>query len=187
MSITIYYGLRATASDPFEVGRQIRAVLEPVFHAKFKEAFEKAKENKGSTWSEIFFIENDSVIPEHSIDLRLYRIVTKLHRNAKHTFSDLDFAYDVMLYKNAAGGNPLVLIFGENSREYRELLIAAGVVDDYGYWDNSDEDEDVSTEEWETRKLAWSDFADIHTGSDSLMIVIPDSIETSVRLFRPAI
>lgn len=187
MSLTIYDGLRATTSDPFEVARQIRSILEPEFHSKFKDAYEKAKLNKGKKWSEVFFIEKDSVISDRMIDFELYRIVKKLHRNARHTFSDLDFAYDVLLYKNAAGGNPLILVFGENARHYRELLISAGVVEDYGYWDNSDEDEDVSPEEWETRKIAWSDFADISTGSNSLMIPIPDSIETSVKLFRPGL
>jgi hypothetical protein len=187
MSLTIYEGLRATASDPFEVGLQIRSVLEPVFHEKFKAAYEKAKLNKGVPWSKAFFVDNDSVIQESTIDLQLYRIVKKLHRDPRHTFSDLDFAYDVLLYKNAAGGNPLILVFGENAREYRELLISAGVAEDYGYWDNSDEDENVSEEDWATRKLAWSDFADISSGNTSLMITIPDSIETSVRLFRPKI
>ena len=187
MSLTIYDGLRATARDPFEVGLQIRSVLEPVFHEKFKAAYEKAKLNKSEQWSKAFFVDNDSVIPEHTIDLKLYRIVKKLHRDPRHTFSDLDFAYDVLLYRNAAGGNPLILVFGENAREYRELLISSGVAEDYGYWDNSDEDEDVSEEDWATRKLAWSDFADIRSGNTGLTISIPDSIETSVRLFRPAI
>lgn len=187
MSITIYDGLRAAASDPFEVGQQVRAVLEPMFHARFKAAFEKAKEHSGSKWNEVFSIDKDSVIEENAIDIKLYRIITKLHRDPRHTFSDIDIAYDVLLYKNFAGGNPLILVFGENAREYRQLLINAGVAENYGYWDNSDEDEDVSPEEWETRKLAWSDFADIHTTTNSLMISIPDSIETSVRLFRPTI
>lgn len=187
MSITIYEGLRAAASDPFEVGRQARAVLESVFHTKFKAAFEKAKLNKGSKWSDVFFVENDEVIDPARADIDLYKIVRFLHNSPTHTFSELDFAYEVLLYQNAAGGNPLLLVFGENSREYRELLITNGIAEDYGYWDSADEDEEVSPEEWETRKLAWSDFADIHTANNSLMIPIPDSVETSVKLFRPFI
>jgi hypothetical protein len=188
MSLTIYEGLRATANDPFEVARQVRAILEPMFHAKFKSAYEKAKENKGSLWSEVFFGASESTIPElYRMDLDLYQIVKNLHSSPQHTFSDLDFGYDVLLYKNAAGGNPLILVFGEKARDYRQLLITAGAAEDYGYWDNADEDEDVSAEDWATRKLAWSDFGDISTGNNSLMILIPDSIETSVKLFRPTI
>lgn len=187
MSLTIYDGLRATASNPFDVARQVREVLEPMFHAKFKSAYEIAKENKGKLWSEVCFGASESVIPNHCIDFELYQIVKNLHNTQKHTFSDLDFGYDVLLYRNAAGGNPLILVFGENAREYREQLITQGIATDYGYWDNSDEDEDVSAADWDTRKTAWSEFADQNAVSTSLMISIPDSVETSVKLLPPFI
>lgn len=188
MSITIYYGLRAVASDPFEVARQVRSVLEPVFHEKFKQANDRAEANVGALWSDIFRGGQKTEIPhEYRVSSDLYRIVEKLHYQSEHTFSELDFAYDVSLYQNAAGGNPLVLVFGENTREYHSLLLESGVVTDYGYWNNTDEQEGVSREDWELREKAWSNFTDPNLVSSELKISIPDVLETTVKLLPPLI
>lgn len=188
MSLTIYYGLRATTADPFEVAKQVRSVLEPVFHAKFKEANDKAEKNVGSLWRNVFRLGPKSEIPhEYRISYDLYEIVEKMHRKSEHTFSELNFAYDVVLYQNAAGGNPLVLVFGDNTREYISLLVESGVVTNYGYWNNTDPEEGVSEEEWNDREKAWSDFAEPELVSTALTISIPDSVETTVKLLPPMV
>lgn len=188
MSLTIYYGLRATVSDPFEVAKQVRSVLEPAFHAKFKEANDKAEKNVGALWSDVFVGGDKSEIPhEYRISHDLYRIVEEIHRKSEYTFSELNFAYDVVLYQNAAGGNPLVLVFGDNTREYTSLLVESGVVTNYGYWNNTDPEEGVSEKDWNTREKAWEDFADPELVSTALTITIPDSVETTVKLLPPMV
>lgn len=188
MSLTIYYGLSATASDPFEVAKQVRSVLEPAFHAKFKEANEKAKKRVGSLWSDVFRLAPKTVIPnEYRISYDLYQLVEMMHRKSEYTFSELNFAYDVVLYQNAAGGNPLVLVFGDNTREYTSLLVDSGVVTEYGFWNNTDPEEGVSEDDWAIREKAWSDFAEPELVSTALTITIPDSVETTVKLLPPMI
>lgn len=188
MGLAIYYGLRATVSDPFEVAKQVRSVLEPAFHAKFKEANDRAEKNIGALWSDVFRLGEETEIPhEYRISHDLYRIVEKMHRKSEYTFSELNFAYDVVLYQNAAGGNPLVLVFGDNTREYTSLLVERDVVTEYGYWNNTDPEEGVSEEEWMTRAKAWSDFAEPELVSTALTITIPDSVETTVKLLPPMV
>jgi hypothetical protein len=188
MSLTIYYGLRATTSDPFEVAKEVRSVLEPAFHAKFKEANDKAENNVGVLWSDVFLLAPKTEIPhEYRISHDLYQLVEMMHRKSEYTFSELNFAYDVVLYQNAADGNPLVLVFGDKTREYTELLIESGVVTEYGYWNNTDPEEGVSEEDWAIREKAWSAFAEPELVSTALTISIPDSVETTVKLLPPLV
>lgn len=188
MGLAIYYGLRATESDPFEVAKQVRSILEPAFHAKFKEANDKAEKNVGVLWSDVFRLAPKTVIPhKYRISYDLYRLVEMMHRKSDYTFSELNFAYDVVLYQNAAGGNPLALVFGDKTREYTDLLVENGVFTEYGYWNNTDPEEGISEEDWETRAKAWSNFDEPENFSTALNIAIPDSVETTAKLLPPLV
>lgn len=163
MSIKIYDGMISTATDPFDAAKLIREALEPLFFAKFV-----------------------SLLPDtsmRSID-DLYQEVEKLHASPTYTFDDRSIFYDVTLLPNAKGGNPLVLLFSENKNEYNEALLAAGAVREFGYWDNSDPDDDVSAEEWEYRKLAWSNLLDpaATPARIGLELSAPDKITTSIEV-----
>lgn len=185
MSIKIHSGLRATIKDPFLLGAKIREVLEPEFHKSFESLYAQAKAApEGSTWDSVFYCGDYGVIENHSVDHFLYKIVKSLHENARHTFTDLDIGYNVTMMPNAAGGNPLVLVFGENQRKYTKLLIEAGVVEKYGYWDNADEDEDVTKEEWEERKQAWMVLDSAAPSEVGLEIQFPSEIATAVNLMK---
>lgn len=184
MSIKIHNGLRATVSDPFLLGTKIREVLEPEFHKSFRSFYTKAKTApEGSTWDSVFYCGDESVIPNHSVDHFLYKIVKSLHESTCHTFTDLDIGYNVTMMPNSAGVMPLVLVFGENQRHYTELLIEAGVVEEYGYWDNADE-EDLTKEEFEERKQAWMILDSDAPSEVGLEIQFPSGISTFVNLIK---
>lgn len=163
MSIKIYDGLIAVDADVFTVATRIREVLEPSFIAKFGEIFRELKElPEGSTWSDSprgMFV-GEEKISGHSLDFRLYSKIEEYNRSKIWTFSDADIMYQVTILPNMAGGNPLVMVFGGESREYIKAILAAGVAKEYGYWDNTDSLEDVTDEEWITRKKAWSSIYD---------------------------
>lgn len=188
MSTKIYDGLLATSRDPFVVRRRIKEVLEPLFYDKFNAAWTLALEGqkRGETWGQTFgWIPEavgsaSSLIPntEYEVASQLYSMVEKLYSVPTHTFTFLDFGYEVCLLENGRGGlePPLVLVFSEHGgRDYRKALIDAGVVVEYGYWNNSDEPDDVSPEEWSEREKAWSKL-DVPR-SDGLFMQMPSSFE----------
>lgn len=187
MSIKIYDGLRAAIKEPFELAEQIQNVLDPVFLEYFKSAYIEAKSSlesdPASTWESIFHTGGTKEIDKYSIDFDLYQIVENLQKSDRFTYSKLDFGYELTLHSNATGGNPLVLIFGTKSREYAELLINAGVLEEYGYWNNTDMAEGVSLEEWEEREIAWSKFADPKLDYRGLVVSMPSRIESCVSLY----
>lgn len=164
MSTKIYNGLRATDTNPFRVQKRVRAVIEPLFQARFTAAVAKAKENIGHEWGDVFSMGREGiegVIPDQAyrISEKLYDLVERLRNSPVHTFSDLDFGYEVVVLPNGHGitQKPLLLVFAERGGdEYRQALIAAGVVTEYGYWDNTDKPSDLHPSEWSSRRKAWS-------------------------------
>lgn len=50
----------------------------------------------------------------------------------------------------------LIIPYFENKLAYQELLKLTSV-NEYGYWNNSDEPDDISIDEWNQRKLDWDE------------------------------
>lgn len=188
MSVKIYDGLRATEADLFSVASKLRAVLEREFVERFRGLTLEARrllEEKGEiTWDEAFFVDGklgEKPIKALRLEHDLYQVIKALDEASEYTFSSANIAYTVQLLPNAAGGNPLVLVFGEQAEGYRTLLKEAGLVEDYGYWDNSDPDEAVSEAEWEERERAWAHLFNAAPDEIGLGFRHPSSITTQVR------
>ena len=182
MSTKIYDGLISTTSDVFELNRKIRQVLEPVFLGKFYNIYETVNSlPNDASWSDTggLFYGADEIDKN---DYVLYEKILKLHKTSMHTFSGADIMYDVLIIENFGNGNPLVMVFGEKSQEYIELLKTAGVVEEYGYWDNSDPDETVSDEEWETRKNAWKTLDDKAPSEVGLLVSSPLRLQSLIHI-----
>ncbi len=162
MSTKIYDGLVAVDANVFTVATRIREILAPAFIARFGEIFEELQDlPEGATWDDSNgMFTGKEVISGHSLDFRLYKKIEELDKSKVWTFSDADIMYQVTILPNMAGGNPLVMVFGNESREYIKMIIDAGIVKEYGYWDNSDYPDDVTDEEWAVRKKAWSGIFD---------------------------
>lgn len=63
------------------------------------------------------------------------------------------------------GGHKLLLnIFAEDPG-YRQVLIDAGIVADYGYWNNVDQPEDLSADQWNQRREDWMHIVETGDGS----------------------
>lgn len=176
MSAKIYDGLISTEPDLFKLGDQIRHVLEPLFIVEFGSIYQEIQDiPEGGKWSDssLFFRENELIPDERTVEL-IYDKVEQLNDSPMRTLSDADICYSVCVLKNMGGGNPLVMVFGENSREYTNALLESGVVKEYGYWDNSDPDEDLSEDEWDKRKIAWGELLGNNAPSEvSLEISYP--------------
>lgn len=198
MSIKIYNGLRSTEPDPFVAAQNIRDVLEPIFFEQFFK-FEKELSAQGAKIRQVLADDHDylcildddqrkrifDTLPRHMNNVfDLWFIMAGLNEVPEHTFSPLDMFYRICLLQNQAGGNPLVLVFGEHHAAYRNALLDAGVVQDYGYWDNTDEPEDVDEQEWEERKRAWGLIMTKSPDAAGLYIDNPNRTETLLFQMR---
>ena len=66
---------------------------------------------------------------------------------------------------DAENGHKLLLnIFAEDPG-YRQALIDAGIVTDYGYWNNADQPEDLSADQWRQRREDWMHVLEAGDGS----------------------
>jgi hypothetical protein len=172
MSTKIYGGMIATTQNPFTLQKAIKETVEPIFHARFKEAVDIAVKHRGEPWKDVFPDVNwrsaryeeltEEAIPESTMDItdKVYSLIKALQEDPWHTFSDLDFAYEVIILPNGRGLEypPLVLLFSERAGdEYRNALIDAGVVKEYHYQNQSDQPEEISEEEWDERRKAWDE------------------------------
>lgn len=186
MSIRIHHGLRALDSDPFVIGRRVRESLEPVFLNYFEDFYKQAMEApEGTTWDELFlFAGSNKPIKRYSADSKLHSIIRRLHDSVRSSFCDLDIGYSVSLIENGAKENPLVFVSGERANEYRELLIADGVVESYGYWDDADRPNRMSATDWLKRKEAWSPVFDVSPSEVELSISFPASMQSCLHVRR---
>ena len=192
MSTKIYDGMIAVEDNVFTAQRKIKEIIEPMFYDQFFAALDMVRENPDKTWLELFqifwssrYAAWDTKIgdeTEYQLDFRLYDLIETLRRDPRHTFSSVDFGYEVVLLPNGRGlgVEPLALLFSERGgNAYRAALIEADVLREYGYWDNVDEPDDVTDAEWRQRGRAWSQL-DVPR-DDGLLIQMPSRASTIVE------
>lgn len=170
MSTKIYDGLIAADRNPFRVQARIKEALEPLFIARFTKAREAAENQRGKPWDEAFPGLFPRTAPQHArwqapipdrafnVAEQLYQLIDDLYQTPTHTFTELDFGYEAALIPNGRGisFSPLVLVFSERGGgDYRRALLEAGVVYEYGYWNNTDQPDEVTDQQWREREKAW--------------------------------
>lgn len=173
MSTKIYDGLISTETNVWETVKRIRGVIEPMFVQRFDAAVKLAEEHDGESWKEVFSLYMTGKLTEKwdkpikyslwDTPQEVYDLIRELQKCPLRTFSELDFGYDIVLLENGLGKTlpPLVLCFSERAGvEYRDALKAEGIVEEYGYWDNTDRPDDLSKYDWNKRRKAWS-FLDV--------------------------
>ena len=192
MSTKIYDGMIAVDKNVFTAQRKIKEVIEPMFYDQFYAALDMVRKNPDKTWLELFEIFWSSRYAawgvkigdetEYQLDFRLYDLIETLRKDPRHTYSTLDFGYEVVLLPNGRGlsAEPLALLFSERGgNAYRSALIEADVLREYGYWDNADEPDDVTDAEWRQRGRAWSQLN--VPRDDGLLIQTPSRASTIVE------
>ena len=192
MSTKIYDGMIAVDKNVFTAQRKIKEVIEPMFYDQFFAALDMVRKSPDKTWLELFQIFGSSRYAawdvkigdetEYQLDFRLYDLIDTLRKDPRHTFSSVDFGYEVVLLPNGRGLSvePLALLFSERGgNAYRAALIEADVLRDYGYWNNTDQPGDVTDAEWRQRRRAWSKL-DIPR-DDGLLVQIPSRASTIVE------
>lgn len=190
MSTVIYDGLRAVDTNLFVVREKINSVVQPIFFQEYDklEKIVKTAGHRGETWCQALnlprhrFVKWETSINPIMYKEYLYDLIQEVHVNPMRNFSPADIAYSVHLLPNGlgVGEKPLILLFSERlGNTMRKALIDAGVVEEYGYWDNVDAEDGVSESEWQDRKQAWN-LLDI-PASSGLNIEMPNKLETCWR------
>lgn len=191
MSIKVYDGMRGTISDPFELAKLIREVLEPLYFEAYGKLVDHAraeyKRSEGkATIKSIFELSSDewdkNIRHVVYVPNQVHAAIRAAQENSHWTFSDLAVGYEVSILPNGVGGNPLVLVFGELARPYRDKILQAGVVESYGYWDSSDPEEELTVKEWKERKQAWSVIFDSPPAEVGLGFSFPSAMESELSL-----
>lgn len=172
MSTKIYGGMVSSAEDNiFALRRAVDEVLVPLYQKNIQGVARSMRDKRNSDpespWHELLGLDERFVTPYVMGNGRLsagslHKIFAAEFMAEAPSFFAVDNPfYEVVLMENSLGGGalPLALLFcaPHSMRDsYREALIEAGVMEDFSYWDNSDAPEEVSGEEWLSRKKAWS-------------------------------
>lgn len=175
MSVRIHDGLRSIAkddnghiiTDPFLIGVKIREVLEPLFFEKFENALEdKMKMREFCDLVEVSFEQN---------------VLHRKFKGEKYDFVDLyeaNIGYEVTLFPSR------LLLISSGVREYTNALIEQGIIEEYGYWTDADEDDEIDEESWAQREKDWSVIFDNDSFNIGLKFRFPDKIDTMVKIIQ---
>lgn len=208
MSTKIYSGMIATVHDPFEVKARIEAVIRPLYDNAMIACVELARAAalEGKTWNEVFYLPPKTVVSTSAayelkgdagwdspiadrrhwgfvLDLAdlVWEAGLALKPQSTINWSPLDLHYEVIVYPNArAGKKPLVLLFCERlSREMHAAILEEGIVQEYGYWNNSDRPDNLSKKQWRHREEAWEVLGYSSIGSYGLSFGTPSKFDAS--------
>lgn len=79
----------------------------------------------------------------------LYHRMMDLKNCERRTLSPLDIFYDTIIMRGPDSGTVVFKALSEN-RDYTEALTTQDWCSDFSYWNNTDRDDNVSEEEWES-------------------------------------
>lgn len=184
MSTKIYDGLRGTIEDPFELAAAMRFVLEREFHERFRGLADAMEKLDPGELAEALGGQADKPLQKARIPSALHEAIQRVQESKTWTMSPLAIGYEVCLLPNGAGGAPLAMVYGETAGHYRALLLKTGVVEQYGYWDNTDPEEGVSEDDWATRKLAWTPIFNHAPSEIGLSFTHPSSIASELAYYH---
>lgn len=70
------------------------------------------------------------------------------------TLSPLDIFYDALIMRGPEEDTVVFKVFSE-CQDYTETLSTQDWCSDFSYWNNTDQDENVSEKEWKRRERFW--------------------------------
>lgn len=155
MSTKLYSGLRAHTPDPLALAQTIRQRLAPI--AREAEQVQYG-EDLTTVWDLALTGNLDTAtIPTDArvtTAARLHRInQDRADSSPGRNNGPLDWEVTILPHDETS---LLLLVHAANPQYYAELLESEEITE-YGYWDNSDQPEGVTDEEWATRRRDWKE------------------------------
>ena len=185
-----------TNLDAFEVMNRIKETIDPVFLTNTAQNVKVAAEavldagDKEISWNDTdlrCFGSNlgQQVLPNKKgmgrLAEELLAYTDALRRTEAHTFSDADIGYEVAMLAGPYKGDVVFRVFSE-SNSYTRALAQQEWCSDFSYWNNTDQDESISEEEWERREVFWRSLPMKAFRDMSLLFCNPSLYETLANL-----
>lgn len=185
-----------TNLDAFEVMNRIKETIDPVFLTNTAQNVKVAAEavldagDKEISWNDTdlrCFGSNlgQQVLPNKKgmgrLAEELLAYTDALRRTEAHTFSDADIGYEVAMLAGPYKGDVVFRVFSE-SNSYTRALAQQEWCSDFSYWNNTDQDESISEEEWERREVFWRSLPMKAFRDMSLLFCNPSLFETLANL-----
>lgn len=153
MSTKIYNGYRLAAdTDVWEFTERLREQGNDERDRLDLEAIERAAEQLEAKR----IADGGDLSPSPSPEARLmsgYLVWDELMRGLKDSRLGDPHQLDVTFIRDAETGRIYCLLYAGNSISH--VFTEQPEVEEYGYWNNADQPEDVSDEEWEERRAVW--------------------------------
>lgn len=181
MSTKIYDGLITTNTNVFDTSRKVTELLFPIVSNKFYKLFNQAATHVGQSWNVVLpYYDGKDIIENKYTYLLKKDLYAKLANDSNCTFENP--LYQAYILENGnVGDMPLMLIFSDLKDEYIDVLKSNAIVMDYGYWNNSDKPDDVSSVEWKNRRKAWDKLS--VPATDGLMLPTPTLMDIELNKF----
>ncbi|MFE8701087.1 hypothetical protein ACFYKX_10820 [Cytobacillus sp. FJAT-54145] len=144
MSTTIYNGYQLNVENGIYGVQSFWANLHDRLETFRKELFIKRI---------VEFSKNSSQSVYETYDLLKEEYEEDMKKGYRSPFADFDFKASFFVCQNS---RVLLLLYAEQ-RELHEFFESHPEVSYYGYWNNTEPDEEVSEEEWEQRKADWDE------------------------------
>lgn len=200
LSIKQYNWILVKDANLFEIMKEIKKVIEPIFFEHMDKNIMTAAQvvidarGEQVTWNDTSFA---ALEPREGFQYskkalpvkdRLHRLVDEMVRFTDHlhkinsvTFSPADIGYTVCMLPGPDAGDVVFRVFSE-LREYNNALDTSGLGEDFSYWNNTDKDDHMSDEEWELRRSYWEGMPNRSIGDMSLSFTHPARVEAIMAL-----
>ena len=173
MSTKIYNGIKFKTNNIYELLTQLKSI-KPNIHNSFLKNFLYVFISE-------HFITN-SKIPEkyaiwHALTSEKIEKNISFHSNYYRKFS--------IIIIPRSNGELYGLYFG--SDKYINLLYSNDIAVEYGYYNNSDQPDDITEEDWDTRRDVWDEILDydapVHAGFEYNLLGTSDFLKYQKELF----
>lgn len=148
MSTKIYYGMLIRETTIEEVKEKIESLKEKYI--------EKVKGRYIRSLSNHYYLilDGHEGSVENSVFSELQKEIKKAREQLEKGYRSPDFDFEVIITLKEMNGNVYGSIFSENNSITEELYKDLNI-EEYGYWNNTDEPEGVTATAWEIRKNTW--------------------------------
>jgi hypothetical protein len=158
MSTKIYYGFQVATSDPKVILNLVQEYREKywVSDARGKKVLFLSSVVAGATDPDKKFMSE-----EFGYEMNAYSLAENMWNKMRSELMrtglrnhavDTDFQIVVFPYQDKFLG----IVYTENGKWFKQWLSMPGV-SEYGYWNNTDQPDNISDEEWEVRSEVWDE------------------------------
>lgn len=172
MSTKLYNGIIIdTDKNVFQLSKDIRETCEKVFEELNLEYTSNLLKRVYAEYvSEK--IKDDAAILEHGLYIKA---LEKHKEDAKDEFNRNFLLCDVSIFSPLEDGRMLGYVFA-NKSEYYDAVLELDGIREFAYWNNTDQPDNVTDDEWDERRTLWNNQLDkgFYIKGDGISVELPN-------------